>query len=296
MDITNEQYNALKDIQPFDTLMTGTVDNYVIEDAALKQWASNDTESIYDELRSIAINLGKVNLPIEIFPSESISISPAIESISGVLQPNISKEVVIQGVNILTDTELIIEDSVVDNITRTPNSITAMVTCSTIGDKSIQITNGGASSIDWGTFTIKCLELPTGAEQIFNTNYSARSYYANNATYNIDKAFDGNTGTSHYCGSGQVNGHWIQIDFGAPTVVTKIGMTHQSTRSSTPFTIQGSDDGTNFVDRFDLTIPSTGEEQDIESQGQIMNSIRIVWSNPNGTLSNTQELIVKGRQ
>lgn len=222
---------------------------------------------------------------------------PFISDVRGVLSSGESRTITIDGVGFLPDSVITIEDATITNVVILPDRISVTAICNNIGAHEVIVANGEALSTEWNTNFVQCINVPNGVEQRFITGFSAKSSFS--ATFDIANAFDGSqtvNGNQHFsAGGGQAAGHYIQIDHGVPTLITKLGLRGSTTRISDPYSFQTSDDGTNFTEALQISLPADGSLVDLEAVGVVANFTRLVWIDT-VDFANAIEYFILGRQ
>lgn len=221
------------------------------------------------------------------------NLNPFISSISGILKNNFNSKINIIGQRFNPDTKIIIDDNVVINDTvTTPNEIVIDAFCNKNGIYQIELFNGTYGSRVWGDNFIECLNLPSGLEQRFTTNFSSRSQFSN--SFPVSNLFNNNNNDNHYSTSGG-QGHWVQIDHLQPTLITRVGLVWQTNRGSQPFGFETSEDGVTFTEVAELDLPSNGQEINVEGLGIVARYTRLVWKD-DIDFANGREYFIRGRQ
>jgi len=226
-------------------------------------------------------------------------ISPFISRVGGKLRPTEFGVISIEGENFQPNSVITLEDAEIDNVVIQPNLITLLARCNDLGTHELEIKNGQSSSKNWGDNFVDCVNLPNGVEQRFITGFSAKSQFS--TTFAIANAFDGtidpdNGGSQHFsAGNGQAQDHYIQIDHGQQTLITKLGLIHSANRGSVPFSFQISDDGVTFTEALQITLPPDGSRVDLENVAVVARYTRLVWIDT-VDFANAIEYYILGRQ
>jgi hypothetical protein len=288
--ITKAQRDKLYQTSPYDTLIKGN-NPYYINQLDLDQYLKTEGDNNpYDVFQAIAYEAGVLDLDLSDLESDT-SISPYIKSLVGVLEPNVKKQIEINGLYFDKNTTVILEGTTATILSVAPNKIIIEATCRDAGAHEIQLFNGTKSSKTWSSNYIDCITLPTGAEQRLGseTTVSASTQFSN--SYRPALVVDGNESTQHYSQQNQAQGHRIEINLeNVITFITKIKIVNSGSYSSNPFTLEV--DG----QAIDIALTS-GVEVNLESYGLVgKTQVALVYSNPTGVYANMRELYIYGKQ
>jgi hypothetical protein len=280
-------------------------------------WLRNNYVFTYNDINSIADIIGweAVAKQLEFSETTVTSLSPKIDNINNTdSTPNSSTTLQITGHNFDTNTFVLIPglDGTIDDVrVISGTSLEVDVTYgSTQNNYSIILYNGVRNSTDWdedlGLNAIRVLPIPTGPERVMRiasatgNNYTgtafAKTEYPSSSFY-VDRAFDNNNGTRHYCNFGQSQDHYAGIIMSQPTLITKVS--YRGEYGSAPFRLEGSNTTT---DGTDGTWVDLGSYNFNNSNTQIPNdpvylAFRLVWTNPSSTTwANAREIRFSGRQ